>query len=80
MKPGNPWAWDKFTWAWIVLVVWFFVWEIWALIERRQDPDSVGNTLSEHIWFFRNMGGSFAFFLTASMVIWLAYHFIFEGR
>ena len=80
MRPQNPLDWDKFTWAWVVWIVWFLFWEAWALIERAKYPKEAGETFSEHIWFLRNNGGSFAAFMVAGLVLWLAYHFIVEGR
>jgi hypothetical protein len=71
----NPWDWDKFTWAWVFWLVWFFVWETWALVDRKAG----GETFSEHVWALRNGGGSFAWFMVAAIAIWLAYHFIIEG-
>ena len=76
----NPWDWDRFTWAWLLWIVWFFVWEVYALTYRRGHPGEAGETLSEHIWFLRNSGGSFAFFLVTALVLWLVYHFVIEGR
>ena len=34
-----------FTAAWIAVIVWFVVWEAWAIIRKRR-----GDTLSEHVW------------------------------
>ena len=80
MRAPNPFDWDKFTVAWFVWIVWFIFWETWALIERARFPQEAGETLSEHVWFIRNSGGSFAAFMVAGLVLWLAYHFIVEGR
>lgn len=70
----TPWDFDKFTIAWIIWVVWFIFWEAWALIDKSE-PE----TLSEHVWALRN-AGSLGVFLVGALVLWLAYHFIFEGR
>lgn len=80
MRTGSPLDWDKFTWAWVIWIVWFLVWEVWALIERARNPQEAGETLSEHIWWLRNVGGSFAYFMVGALALWLAYHFIVEGR
>jgi len=73
-----PWSdLDKFTWAWIIWIAWFLFWETWSLIERAPGNKE---TFSDHIWALRNSGGSFAWFMVAALVLWLAYHFIIEGR
>lgn len=80
MRVGSPWDWDKFTFAWIFWILWFLFWEIWSLIERRKFANEAGETLSEHVWWLRNRGGTFAAFMVGALVLWLAYHFIIEGR
>lgn len=64
-----------YTWAWIIWVLWFLVIEALALIDKdRKD------TFSEHVWTVRDHGGSLFWFMLAGFLLWLAYHFLFEGK
>lgn len=72
-----------FTIAWVSVLVWFIVWETWALIRRRR-----GDTLSEHVWDWFCLRGKkqgksawciirrVAFY---SFWIWLTVHFLSGG-
>lgn len=64
---------DKFTVAWIVWIIWFLVWEGWALFDGRP-----GGTLSEHVRWLIEQGGSLVAFLIIAFCLWLGYHFVFE--
>ena len=65
----KPWV-----WLWIAWGVLFFAIEIPAILNR----DS-GDTLSEHVWGLINLG-SFFWFAVAAVLVWLLYHFLWEGR
>lgn len=66
------WSWWSLLWAaWIVL---FFAIEIPAVLNGSPD-----DTLSEHVWHLLSIGSVF-WFLVAGLLIWLLYHFLWEGR
>lgn len=75
IRAESPWDWDRYTWAWLIWVVWFVVWETLALLD-----DDNPETLSEHIWWIRNEGPSIVVFLLVGLLAWLVYHFTVEGR
>jgi len=66
---------EAYTIGWIVWVLYFLVLEGLALA----DPDR-HDTFSEYVWSLRNHGGSFAVFMVSALALWLAFHFIVEGR
>lgn len=61
-----------FRWFWIAWAVSGIVIELVALISRQP-----GATLSEQVWAIR---GSGFFSLIIFFLLWMAYHFIWEGR
>lgn len=65
----------RYTWAWIVWIAWFLVWEGMALLDKDR-----GDTFSEHVWLVLRVGGSFLWFILAGFLAWLIYHFLWEGR
>ena len=72
-----------FTAAWIFVIVWFFFWEIPAIIRKER-----GDTLSEHVWsWFCLKGkkdGKSAWCIIRRVFffgfwIWLTVHFLSGG-
>lgn len=69
MKVRSPW-----TWLWVGWVLIFFAIEIPAILN-----DEPGDTLSEHVWGLISLG-SFFLFAIGALLVWLLYHFLWEGR
>ena len=63
-----------YTWAWIIWIGWFFVWEFLALMDR-----DFGDTFTEHSRPIVQ-ATSFGWFISAGALSWVLYHFLFEGR
>jgi hypothetical protein len=63
-----------FTLGWIGWGLWFLVLEGIALFQKDR-----GDTLSEHVWWWRGKAGSFGFASIAALLAWLLYHFLLEG-
>lgn len=66
---NRPWV-----WLWIGWIVLFFAIEIPAILNGTPD-----DTLSEHVWGLISLG-SFFWFVIAGLLVWLLYHFLWEGR
>lgn len=73
---SSPWNWDRYTWAWIIWIAWFAVWETLALLDSRNNDE----TLSHHLWWLRDNSASIIVFLFFGVLFWLVYHFAVEGR
>ena len=65
----RPWV-----YLWIFWIGLFFAIEIPAILN-----DDSGDTLSEHVWATIKLG-SFFWFAVAALLVWLIYHFLWEGR
>lgn len=66
----NPLTWDLPTAYWSV---WIFLFFLGEYLFRD------GQMLSHHIWHLRNNGPSIIVFLMGAILLWLNYHFLFEG-
>jgi hypothetical protein len=69
VKWKRPWI-----WLWLAWLALFLVLEFIAIINDEAD-----DTLSENVWGFMS-GSSFVTFAVGALLIWLFYHFIWEGR
>lgn len=65
----RPWI-----WLWIAWIVAFLVIETVAIV--NSEPD---DTLSEQVWSLMS-SSSFVWFAVVALLIWLLYHFVWEGR
>jgi hypothetical protein len=63
-----------YTVAWAIWIVYFLAVETIAILDKDR-----GDTLSEHVWAIVR-SSSFAWFMVGGLLIWLVYHFLFEGR
>ena len=60
----------KYTWAWRAWIAAFLVIEGLALWSGEP-----GDTLSEHVWNFQELAGSFGYAAVFALLGWLAFHF-----
>jgi hypothetical protein len=65
----SSWKLDPFTWAWIIWVLWFIVWETLALIQGRDQE------LTAHLRPLF-LSQPVAWFLTFGLWLWLGVHFL----
>lgn len=65
---------SKWRWFWIFWIALFFAIEIPAVL--NDEPD---DTLSEQVWALIDLGSLF-WFAVAALLVWLLYHFLWEGR
>lgn len=62
-----------YTLAWIVMALWFVVWETLALKRKKG-----GDTLSEHVWWLLKRG-PVVWWAGAGFLTWLFGHFLLGG-
>lgn len=72
-----PWTWevwglDMFTIGWIAWMLFFFIWEIWALIVGSNQE------LTEHLRPIF-LSQSLAWFLAFGLWLWIGFHFLVEA-
>lgn len=72
-----PWTWqvwglDWWTVGWIVWIVFFFVWETWALLAGNNQE------LTEHLRPVF-LSSSLTWFIVLGVWLWLGWHFLLEA-
>lgn len=69
----TAWRLDPHTVAWSIWIVWFAVWETWAIVTPQP-----ADTLTAHL---RPIFAEhpLAWFLTLGLWLWVGFHFLVEG-